>query len=214
MSSNVSIANRALTKLGAKRILSLSDPTAEARAINSMFNDVRDAELRRYRWKFAMTRTALVALSEAPAWGYSYQYPLPADFLHLVQVNDVYVRGGKQQSPWSVERGRILCNFAAPLKIRYIARVEDAGTFDPLFAEMFACKLAWEACEQITQSSQKKQDVMNEYKFAREEAMHIDAIENPPDELPDGSWIDARWGGDVYGAADGGGPYPSGFSVG
>lgn len=204
MASNVSIANRALTKLGASRILSLGDASAQARTINSMFEDVRDSELRRYRWKFAMKRASLSALVQAPPWGYELQYPLPSDCLHLVQVNDYYVRGSVGQPTWAVEGGRILCNFTAPLRIRYVSRVTDPTLFDPLFAEMFACKLAWEACEPITQSNQKKADMRDEYKFARDEAMRQDAIENPPDALPDGSWLAAREGDSSYGYVGGG----------
>lgn len=213
MASNVSIANRALTKLGATRILSLTDASAQARTISSMFEDVRDAEIRRYRWKFATTRVQLNALVAAPDWGYQYQYPLPADFLHLIQVNEFYVRTGKWRAPWSVERGNILCDFTAPLKIRYTAKITDPAKFDPLFVEMFACKLAWEACEQITQSSTKKQQIQEEYKFARDEAVRQDAIENPPDEIPWGSWLDSREGETVWPYGDDGGPGASGFVV-
>lgn len=193
MASKVSIANRALTKLGAERLLLLSDDTQQGRTLNSMFDDVRDAELRRHRWKFAIKRDQLPALVAAPAWGYQYQYPLPADYLALVQANDVYVRsGGKGSALWSVEGRRILTNIPAPLMVRYVARIENAGLYDPLFVEVLACKLALEACETLTQSNTKHQAMADAYQFAVTEAVRMDAIENPPDELPDGSWLDAR----------------------
>ncbi len=212
MASKVSIANRALTKLGEDRILLLSDDTRPARTLNSMFDDVRDAELRRYRWKFALKRDALIALAAAPAHGYSYQYPLPADFLSLVQVGDRYVRASdKQTAAWSVEGRKILTNLPAPLKVRYVSRVEDPTLFDPLFVEVLACKLAYEACETLTQSGSKLDAASKAYTFALNEAVRQDAIENPPDELPDGSWLDAR-GMDGYGFASGDAwaAYPSG----
>jgi len=194
MASKVEIANRALTKLGAERILLLSDPSKEARTLNSMFDTVFDAELRRYRWKFALKRDSLPALVAEPAWGYLYAYQLPADFLALVQVNDIYVRGLKQKAPWSVESGTILTDYEAPLKIRYIRRISDITLADPLFVEVLACKLAMEACETLTQSTQKRQLAGEEYRFAVSEAVRMDAIENPPDELPWGSWFDSREG--------------------
>ena len=193
MASNVSIANRALTKLGDDRILLLTDETKAARTINSMFFDVRDAEIRRYNWKFAIKRTSLSALVEAPLWGYAYQYPLPSDFLALVQVNEYYVRSAnKQKAPWSVEGGNILTDFEAPLLLKYRARIENPALFDPLFVEVFACKLAMEACETLTQSSTKYQAATESYKFALQEASRQDAIENPPDEFPWGTWLDSR----------------------
>jgi hypothetical protein len=193
MASDVSIANRALTKLGADRILLLTDETQAARTINSMYTDVRDAEIRRYTWKFSIKRTSLSALATAPEWGFDFQYPLPFDYLGLVQVNEYYVRSlTDKNAAWSVEGGNILTNFEAPLKLRYKARIENPAMFDPLFVEVLACKLALEACETLTQSGSKYDAAAQGYKFALAEAARQDAIENPPDELPWGSWLDSR----------------------
>lgn len=216
MASDTQIANRALSKLGEERILGLNDATKGARELNSMYTMVRDAELRRYRWKFAIRRVSLPALVDAPEFGFAYQYPVPSDFLGLVQVNEFYLRSGtKDKGPWSLEQSTdgtqrvILTDINAPLVIRYQARIENPALFDPLFVEMFACKLAFEACEAITQSSTKKDAISKEYDFALKEAVRCDAVEGPPDELPWGSWLDSREGpniglsGDagIYGAA-------------
>jgi len=160
--------------------------------MNSMFDLVFDAELRRYRWKFALKRATLPALVASPEWGYTYAYQLPADFLALVQVNEYYLRGLKQKTLWTVESGQILTDLPAPLKVRYIRRVDNLGLVDPLFVEVVACKLAFEACETLTQSAQKEQAAGEKYRFAVQEAVRQDAIENPPDELPWGSWLDSR----------------------
>lgn len=216
MAGKVDIANRALTKLGAQRILLLTEASNEARVMNSMFDSVLDAELRRHRWKFAIKRDSLPALADAPAWGYSFSYPLPSDYLALVQVNDFYLRGLKQTRPWEIEGGKILTNFQAPLKIRYVSRVADITLADPLFAEVLACKLAMEACEALTQSPQKRQMAQEEYKFAVTEAVRQDAIESPPDELPWGSWFDSREGAITTASGPGSGSVAdleSGFGV-
>jgi hypothetical protein len=213
MASKVSIANRALSKLGEDRILLLTDDNKRARTLNQMFDDVLDTELRRYRWKFAMTRASLPALADAPAWGYDYQYPLPDDYLALVQVNDIYVRSGSSVALWSVEAGAILTNIEAPLKVRYVKRVTNPGLFDSMFCEALACKLALEACETLTQSETKYNRVAEQYKMAMLDATRQDAIENPPDELPQGSWLDARNGDYVPGSTQDVTQYPSGFTV-
>lgn len=197
MSSKTSIANRALAKLGDERILLLTDEVSSARLLNGMFDEVRDAELRKRRWKFAIKRTALVALADAPAWGYDYQYPLPSDYLGMIQVNEFYARPGMGGvAPYSIEGGRILTNYEAPLKIRYVARVENTGLWDPLFVEAFACKLAMEACEALTQSETKFNRCAQMYAEALRDASFQDAIEKAPDELPAGSWLDSRGGSD------------------
>lgn len=218
--SNTDIANLALTKLGDPNpLLALTDDTNGGRLMNRLFTLVRDAELRRNRWKFSLLRTQLSALVAAPDWGYQFQYPLPSDFLAIVQVNDIYIRMESPNPPlWSVERGDsglvLLTNLTAPLKFRYISRVENTGLWDPLFVELMACKLAYEGCEQLTQSTSKKAGLREDYRFAMVEAMRCDAIENPPDALPMGSWLESRegipmgLGGDASGAL-----YGIGYSI-
>lgn len=209
MASKVSIANRALTKLGAERILLLEDENQQARVMKSMFDDVRDSEIRRHRWKFAIKRVELVALATAPLFGYRNQFPLPNDYIGLVQVGEHYARTG-QQALWSVEGGNILTNLPAPLRIRYQARIENTGLFDPLFVEVLSCKLAMEACETLTQSGTKYQAAADAYQFAIREAVRQDAIENPPDELPQGSWLESRGYGSSHASGATWTSYPSG----
>lgn len=215
MASDTEIANMALAKLGeVQQLLTLADNTNPGRVLNRIYTMVRDAELRRYNWKFAIKRAQLMALVAAPEWGFARQFTQPTDCLKLIQVNDVYVQPySKQKALWSVESGQILTDLAAPLKVRYIQRVTNAGLFDPLFVEAFACKLAFEACIPLTQSATRKQELAEQYKFAIGEAMRVDAIENPPDELPSGTWLDSREGPNVGIDASGWSPYPSGIEV-
>lgn len=214
MSSKVSIANRALAKLGDDRILLMTDDVKSARTLNAMFDEVRDAELRRARWKFAIKRDSLPALTATPAWGFAYQYPLPADYLAMVQVNDFYAsNGSKRKPPYSIEGGKILTDYPAPLKVRYVSRVDNTASFDPLFVEVLACKLAMESCETLTQSETKYGRCAEAYKFALSEAIRQDAIETAPDELPWGSWLDARGDDATNASGDPYASYPSGFSL-
>lgn len=193
--SAVQIANLALTKLGEHRILSLTDDSKQARCINALFDLWRDAELARHRWKFALTRQQLAADAASPDWGYDFAYTLPSELLSLVQVGEFYVpSGSKAKGPWQREGAKLLTDISAPLKIRFVQRVTNTGLFHPLFVVAFACRLAHEACEEITQSSAKKQALAAEYRDTVIEAVRADAMEATPDELPWGSWIDSREG--------------------
>ena len=195
MASQVSIVNRALIKLGEQTILLLTDNVKQARTMAALFDDTRDAELRANRWKFAIKRTQLSALAEAPSYGYQYQYELPADYLALVQVNEFYVRTGmKQRAPWSIEGTRLLTDMGAPLALRYVSRVTDTSKFDALFVDSLACRLALEACETQTQSDTKFQRIAQMRQESLSTALRVDAIENPPDELPAGTWLGSRQG--------------------
>lgn len=198
MASQVEVCNRALTKLGAKRITSINDPSKSAQCLASLWDTVRMAELRRAFWQFAISRTSLAALGTAPAWGYTKQYQLPTDYLRLIQVNEYYAspalvdyREG-DDSLYAIEGDKILTNLGAPLKLRYVADVTDPGVFDPLFVECLASKLAYEACYEITNSNQQKDVAANDYKAAKIEAVRIGAIEKPPVGIPDDAWILGR----------------------
>lgn len=196
--SETSIANAALTKLGEARITDLADETDVARVLNSRFEAVRDAELRKHRWKFAQKRAELAALVDAPAFGYAYQFELPDDFLRLDSIGEAYpndlsdYRTSIDSERYRIEGTVILTDDAGPLPLRYGAKVTDPTKFDTLFVEALACKLAIEVCEKITQSNTKRQLAWDEYKDALREAVKVNALEKPPSYLADDSWILGR----------------------
>lgn len=198
MASVIQVANRALTKLGAARITSLDDDVKSARALKSMFDDVRDDELRAHRWSFALKRTSLAALVTAPAFGYLYQYQVPADFLKLDMVDDRFPPVSmdnyinEEYVDWMLEGNLILTDIAAPLKLRYISQVTDPNGWDVNFREALACRLAAELAEDLTQSNQKRQLAWEEYKQALVRAIKSNAIERIPVPIGDTPWIFGR----------------------
>lgn len=199
MASDINIANRALQKLGAASITSFNQDSTAGRAMNLAYTIVRDAELRRYLWKFAITRIDLAPLSTAPVNGiFNLQYQLPAQCLRVLNVGD-YSPGAdtsdyrnRTVADYSIEGNLILTNISSPLSLRYIQQITDPGKFDSAFAECFAARLAWETCEQVTQSGEKRKLAMTEYKQALMEAVRANALEIPPDFLPDNAWMLAR----------------------
>lgn len=198
MASVIQVANRALTKLGAARIISLEDDNKQARAIANCFEDLRDDELRAHRWQFAMKRTELAALADAPAFGYQYQYGLPPDYLRMDMVDDRFPAAvmdnyiDAEYFDWTIEGNLVLTDIGAPLKLRYIARVEEPNSWDSNFREALASRIAMEICEDLTQSDTKKQAAANDYKRAIQQAVRIGAIEKPSVMPPDNQWIISR----------------------
>lgn len=199
MASFVEIANSALTKLGAKRIMALTDNTKEAREINAIYLLRLNKLLRAYNWSFAMKRDQLSALSDTPSWGYTLQYQLPTDCVRVVQVNDLWdipgltnYMGGPDSEPYKIEGRTIVTDLAAPLKIRYVSRVTNPGQFDDGFVEAYAYDLAHEVCEALTQSNTKKQEMREGRKQEILDAIRSNAIELPPSGIPDDSWIMSR----------------------
>jgi len=200
MASEVDVVNSALTKLGESRITSLTDNVKAAREMNAIYTLRRDRLLRAFNWSFAMERTQLSAAVDAPSWGYTYQYPLPADCMRVVQVDDVWVIpgysdfiGGPDEEPFKIEGRNIVTDIGAPLKIRYLKKVTNPATFDACFVESLATDLAVEACEAITQSNTKKDGLKDDRRQSILEAIRANAIELPPTAQPDDSWIASRF---------------------
>ncbi len=192
MASQTDICNQALTKIGAERIVAITDDTKSARALNAIWDLKRDAELAAHPWTFSIGRAQLPASATAPDFGWSYAYPLPSDYLAMVEVGenyDFYI--GDPNPLFAFEGGSILTDQTSPLNIRYIKRITNCGLYPALFAEALACRLAAELCEAMTQSGPKRELAWNEYKRAIREARRMNAIEQPPRYIPPGSWEQA-----------------------
>ena len=197
-SSVIQVCNRALTKLGSARIVDLLDDSRQARALNAAYEPVRDLVLRTFRWGFALKRALLSASATPPAFGFNYQYVLPSDYLLVDQVgeqmptvgSDSYV--GTEIVDYAIENGRLLTDMAAPLALRYVARITDPTVWDAHFAEVLACKLAWELCEELTQSDAKRQLAQGEFRNAVAAAIKVNAILRVPTQFADGNWINSR----------------------
>lgn len=197
--SDVAIANLALTKLGDLRITSLSENTKPAREVNAVYEMLRDKLQRRYVWRFTVKRTTLAASTDTPAFGYDYQFPLPSDCLRVLQVG-LYFPGisladyvGSPAADYAIEGRYVLSNDDGPLYLRYLARIEDPTQFDAAFDDAFAATIAMNIAEALGQfSATKMQLIQQAYKDALREAVVANAIENPPEQMADDTWLLAR----------------------
>ena len=186
MSSIIDVCNKALDKLGQNPIISLTDGNKAANLCSRNWPLVRDQVLREHPWNFAMKRDILAPSTDAPAWGFENQFPLPADWLRLVEIRDL------STGEYQVESNTILANSDA-LYVRYIFRQEDPNKYDALFVDAVASCLAVELAEPLTQSTQKKQLAMQMYVESLVAAKRIDGQENPPVEYEEDDWIKVRY---------------------
>ena len=198
MSTDLEVCNRCLAILGEPPVTSLSDPSKAARTVNASYAPLRDALLRAYRWKFAMKRVELAADTDAPVFGFDYAYTLPSDFLRLDFINDamVWFATGAEyrdfnEGAYAVEGGKILTDLSAPLQVRYVSRA-DAALFDPAFVEALAARMASSLAIAITQSESKKNEARKDFMEAIRVAVQSNAIETPPQQMPDNEWMMSR----------------------
>lgn len=181
MSSVVDICNRALSKIGAARVTAITD----SKPCNSAYEAVRDRVFRAYPWNCLMERAQLAPLSTDPVYEYDYQYQIPSDCNRVIEVDTPY--------QWVVEGRKILTDEGDVLNIRYQKKETDPAKYDSILIEALAARLAFEICEEITQSNTKKELAFNDYVDILREAKRADAQEQGPNKLKESDWVTARY---------------------
>lgn len=186
-----SICNLGLGKIGASQVSQLDPPRSpvEKHCANG-YPNWRDQELTKRAWVFA---TEWKTLTKTPATvvaddGRVNCFPLPTEMLRPIR------RKGAAHN-W-VQRGRNLWTAQETLTVEGILRVPEA-TFDPLFVELLACRVAMESTEYITQSNAKTVTAVDLYKEALATAGRNNAFILEPDDTTaeddEDSWIVGRY---------------------
>jgi len=186
MASVVQICNGALNQLGASTILSLTEDSKNARLCNARYENVRDAVFRHHPWNCLLKRLQLAADTDAPAWGFTKQFTLPADCLRLIRILDY-------DSDYVVEGRKILSN-SSTMKILYISRVTDPNEYDELLREVLSAALAADIAYAITSSNPVATQMYSLYQEKLKDARFVDSTEgyNTDQELGTASVIDAN----------------------
>ena len=182
------IANLALARIGARRILAIDNSSVESRACLLNYEVTRDEVLRAHRWNFAIRRANLSALSEDPAFGWAKQYQLPEDCLRVLQLNGWdYNQDPKR---WEVEGRVLLTDISDGVEIKYIYRNANAFEYDPIFVQALSCKLAHAVAKEISGASALAGEQLQEYeRVIAPLARRVDSHESRPKvKLP---WVES-----------------------
>lgn len=178
------IANLALGNLGEARIQNLNDNNSRARACNQRLDDVIRAVLRMHTWNSALERATLANVG-SPIFGWNYIFQLPSDCIKVVEVNPV--------SKYQVEKKNILSN-ESTLNLLYVANPLDISNLDSLLIEAIAMKLALEIAETLTSKVNLKQEMMQKYVIALQEARAANSHDKTPEHRERSSYLDAKRG--------------------
>jgi hypothetical protein len=184
--------------LGAATITALTENSKEARLCNRRFETVRDAVLRSHPWNTAIRRASLARDTDAPAFGFTYQYTLPTDPYCLRVLSfwnsnvDSEVAAYDSQVMFKIEGRKVLSN-EGTCKITYLARVTDTEQYDSLLSSTIAHKLAAETAYAITGSTSVSQAMQQLYEVRLREARSIDAMEGVPDKLIADDFVNIRF---------------------
>ena len=201
MPSTVDIANYALNNLGASNISSLDENSKAARIVNQRYEAVRDAVFRAHPWNCLIQRAQLAQETDAPAFGYTYQYALPTNpyclrvlefsngTLSYPQDNITNNSGG----PVFVIEGRKLLTDEAVARIKYIGRITDPQQYDASLVEALSARLAAEVCYAITGSTSMVQIQTSLYEAKINEARFNHATEGATQRLEASDFIESRF---------------------
>ena len=182
--TETSICNSALIKIGAERINSLTETNKRAQLCNEQYSKVRDEVLRSHPWNFAITRASFSQLSSTPAFGYTYEYAIPSDCLRILDLSD-------EATEWKQEGNKILTD-SATIKARYIKRVTAPAEYDSFFIEALALRLATDLSYSLVQSTTLSNMLITQYQAHLSLARSYDAQEGTPPDLIDDSFVEAR----------------------
>ena len=185
--SEVAICNLALQDLGRGLMITALDENSQAaRSCRLRYPFARDACLRAYDWNFAAARASLPALAAPPAFGFANAFQLPADCLFVRQVC------GDDAASWTIENGKLLTDLAAPLNIAYTRAETSPASFDALFVEALAARIAADVAVSLTESSGKAQALWQVYQAKLAEARRRDAQEGGRGRSIDVEWLASR----------------------
>lgn len=184
MASVIEICNAALLMFGDDTVVSLTDPTPCAtcgRGTNtrvalcaSFWPIIRDATLRAHPWACAKKRAALALLTDAPVFGYDYQFALPADCLRILNVEDdfefkIETFGGTQKV--------LLCDESA-CNVLYIAKIEDPTMYDSMLVQAMIYNMAAMLAKAVTGNATVAQQMYELYGMALQAARSTDGMDS------------------------------------
>lgn len=179
--NKIEIINAALVELNAEPITSLTSGSKAAVMAASIYTPRLKEMLRSHPWNFAVKRTVLAPLAEAPAFGYGAAFQLPAECLRVLEVS---------AEGYAIE-GRTIHATGTALELRYIAAA-DESLFDESFTAALIARLQAAMAYALTGSTTLQQAKMQEYAELLRVARSADSQEQPMDEFPESSLITVR----------------------
>lgn len=184
MSERIDIANMALSMLGEQSILTIDEDSPNAKQVMIHYIPARDATLEAHDWTFAIERFLPGKLTETPVYGASALFAVPVNILRVISCDNptsssVSISApidSNEQIEWVMEGGNIVCNEEV-VYAKGIRRIEDEGSFSPLFVQAFAAKLAMLLAINLTASANIQARVSAYYDYAINEAKSRDGLQ-------------------------------------
>lgn len=159
MVSQISICEKALSKIGAGSLMNINtDESPQSIMCGVVYDDLLLEILREYDWSFAIFRQSLNRDTSTPAYQYAYRYILPTvpQMVKLIEVED--------NTDFALENNFLVTN-ASSVNIKFVGKETDPNKYDSMFVDAFATRIAAEVCYKITSDKVLTQKMEQEYLF-------------------------------------------------
>ena len=181
----------ALVQLGQPTILNLTDPTANAKRANAIYDLVRLMVLQSHPWNGSTKQAVLTQLAATPTFKWTYRYSLPADSVRPLFTDKD--RGNERK--WQ-QYGNEIWSDHGELSLEYIYNNEDTTLFSPGLVMALSSRLEAELAYPITGSTslaEAKLKIYDDLKLP--EAKALDAQVGATQQLDDGvdPWEQSRY---------------------
>lgn len=200
--SKLIIANKALYKIGAKRLSSLDDGSPNSILINDIYPSCLIELLEEHPWSFAvqtvsMTQLALLTALPVMNDGVDVAYACPADFLNIYLLSTPAIYRVETIKPPYVAAPivAILSDVSNMAAMKYVFVNDDPTSYTAKFINALSTKLALDLCFKISEAASMSAAMETKYQKDLLSAISADSNSSTPDQAIADEWFIARLAG-------------------
>ena len=193
--TTITLINHSLLLCGASPITALSDDSANARSMNTIFENCMKGFLTETRWSFSTTRSSLVTNSTTGLFPWTFGdentvYNRPGttgSCLRVFEMSDKY-------AVWR-EEGEYIISDTADLGARWAWYNTEVGVWRPKAVIAFMDKLCADICYMLLNSIDKAEAFLKKYEsVSLPDAMAENGQTGGQQQVKDDDWTDAKGG--------------------
>ena len=215
MASKLELINSALILIGDVPLTSLTSGTRAQVVATTLYDNIVQSELSKFRWGFARTQAQLTRISipgsdptegVVPEFEWQAMYYLPSDCLSLTRINPSvpYQIYADIESPETASTQIVYCNFGAatvdedtglyPTKLfaDYTRNVPE-NEWPAYFSKMIEYALGMDFAPSIRDSAASMELLANQYLNASRMARYTDSQQHPQTPIQDRPFINVRY---------------------
>ena len=187
MATLTELVNMALLECGAQPLdTDIDDATERARAAKTAWPFVRKTILRLHPWNPPTKRALLDADATAPSWGFATRYPLPSDYIRMLDVDT--------DEQWRIEGAWLVTDATGDdLGVRYVYDETDPADYDATLTDAMVLFMAFRIMHRLSGDKGMRDRISADWQSYLREAKRIDGLEQTAAELEDDTFITARY---------------------